>query len=154
MSTASSKSAKPLVEKAQKWVLEYPGFFTPYKSGEDFLFTFISPILAPVVLGYASCQCFSVSLLLAGFAIPVTMLSIFPSLLFNKPEWIENTFKFMISCAKELLIASACYAGLALVSIVGAPVGLVTRTIASIIEGIMNLFKSETDTSQLALTSI
>lgn len=137
----SKKPSRGFFENAQNWVVNYPGFFAPYKNSEDFLFTLASPIIAPPILAYTSFQCLALSMAVAALTIPVTTLTMIPSALFNKPEWVTNVFDFMLSAIKKCLLGSLAFAGLALVSIVGAPLGLVTRTISSIVDAIINLFQ-------------
>lgn len=137
----SKKSSPCFFENAQKWVVNYPGFFAPYKNSQDFLFTLASPIIAPPILTYTAFQSLALSMAVAALTIPAVILTAIPSVLFNKPEWVTNVFDSMLSTTKKYLLGSLAFAGLALVSIVGAPLGLVTRTISSIVDAIMNLFQ-------------
>lgn len=140
----SIKPVPTFFEKTQNWVVNYPGFFAPYQNGEDVLFTLASPIIAPPILAYTAFQCLALSMAMAAITIPITTLAMIPSVLFNKPEWTRNVFDFMLSAIKKCLLGSLAFAGLALISIVGAPLGLVTRTISSLVDTIMNLFIEST----------
>ncbi|WP_157010310.1 hypothetical protein [Legionella fallonii] len=136
------------LEKAQKWVIEYPGFFKPYQNAEDVLFTLASPVIAPVVFTVTSCECLVLSLLVELLAIPVAVMASLFGAIFNSPEWGTDAFDTMTSLAKDIFVASVTYLGLALISIVGAPIGLVTRTAASIIDGVIKLFSCDAEDMQ------
>jgi hypothetical protein len=140
MTIEYTQSNPTFIEKTRGWVLNYPGFFTPYSDLSDCLYTVASPVLAPIVLSSVACDCF-----FAGLILPMVTILFSPVILLlaafcNQPQWFQETLEYATARSEELLKASAVYTGLALLSIVGAPIGLVTRTITSIIDGIINFF--------------
>ncbi|MBL7480375.1 hypothetical protein [Legionella bononiensis] len=143
------ESTPGFLKNSQYWVYDYPGFFTPYKNCEDFLYTLVSPVIAPVVFCFTACESLASSILLAIATFPLTIGAQVVGEVFNQPNWGDFVLKFMTVHATQMLIASVCFACLAIVSIVGAPIGLVTRTIASIIDGINTFFKSDDDTPNI-----
>lgn len=145
------KEENNFVNTVINWVLEYPGFFTPYKDIEDFFLTLASPIIAPVVLIYVAYTATLLALMLASLIIPVTIGAALLGAVFNQPEWQENVWNFMSSLIREVLKTSVIYTGLAILSIVGAPIGIVTRTIATLIDGIINFFTPDSDTQNTAM---
>ncbi len=139
--------------RAKNWVLKYPGFFKPYQDWEDFLFTVASPIIAPVAFTITSVECLVLAVLAELLAVPVAVMATLLGAVFSSPDWGKDTFDYMTSLGRDIFIASITYLGLALLSIVGSPIGLVTRTISSIIDGVANLCAPDnSSTSNLELS--
>ncbi len=139
MSNDFDELVPDVLVRAKHWVLKYPGFFKPYQDWEDFLFTVASPVIAPVALTITSGECLVLALLVELLAIPVAVMAALLGAVFNSPDWGKDTFDYMSSLGTNIFVASITYLGLALLSIVGAPIGLVTRTVSSIIDGVVNL---------------
>ena len=149
MSNDSDEVVPSVFRRTQQWILEYPGFFKPYQGWEDALFTLASPVIAPVVLAGTAGECLIFALLAEILAAPAAIIS---GIVACSPKQGQDTFDYMISHGRELFVASIVYLGFALLSIVGAPIGLVTRTISSIADGIANLCVSNNNAPELSPT--
>ncbi len=124
-------------KNTQDWVLGYPGFFTPFKDGIDLTYTLVSPVVAPVIYTATSCQCLSEAFYIMALTTPVKQLASVPANFFNKKEWVELVSEMMGALTYIFLLQSLWYGSLAIISIVGAPVGIATRTAATFFDKTM-----------------
>lgn len=128
------ESRETLEKRFAAWKKKQHGFFTPYRSKDDFLVTLASPITTPVQLGLFT------GLFIASTAW-TTLLSA-GSLLVGSAAWAlkdteTKTSCFEMACKGIMLTAlwgtiSALLAVAAVLSVIACPIRLVTRSVASI----------------------
>ncbi len=144
-------SLDEFLDDYQEWLFNDYGFFKPYQNVKDFKYTLISPIFAPVVYGLTSCLYLSASLLSLMLVIPVGIGAAIVGQCFNDTQMVQNAMDSMFSAARSFYKNSLYYLGVALLSIVGAPIGLVTRTIVTLCDAVNNLYGCS-ETSDLTMS--
>jgi len=121
-----------------------PGFFTPYKSGTDFAFSAAAPIIAPVVFGTFSAILGAVSVISTAASISSLFIAGAAALAGN--EDLTDNALTVAAFAGILAAITPIFAALSALAaaffLVTSCVSLVTRTGATVVNGVGSLFNS------------
>ncbi|MDI1351537.1 MAG: hypothetical protein PSV35_02030 [bacterium] len=130
--------------RVEKWQKEQPGYFTPYKNTGDFFETLTNPVTKPIICGLIS-GVLAVGVVVTSAACIATLAVGSMTALFGKSDTAHSSFELAGAAAIMAgicTLVSICLAVGMLLALISESAKLVTRTGASIVSPIVDLFTS------------